>query len=95
MHIAPWLGLLELPPSLLATIPSCLSPWPLPAGGVLAPHFLNIPPLTSLAPMVVPSSQVRQLEALVRLSEAMARVYCEPIIRVAHVEEVCERAGRR
>ena len=31
---------------------------------------------------------VRQLEALVRLSEAMARVYCDPIIKVAHVEEV-------
>ena len=44
--------------------------------------------------MVVPSSQVRQLEALVRLSEAMARVYCEPIIRVAHVEEVREREDR-
>jgi len=31
---------------------------------------------------------VRQLEALVRLSEAMARVYCDPVIKVAHVEEV-------
>ena len=36
---------------------------------------------------------VRQLEALVRLSEAMARVYCEPVIKVAHVEEVREGAA--
>ena len=33
---------------------------------------------------------VRQLEALVRLSEAMARVYCEDVIKVTHVEEVRE-----
>ncbi len=31
---------------------------------------------------------VRQLEALVRLSEAMARAYCCDTIRVAHVREV-------
>ena len=31
---------------------------------------------------------VRQLEALVRLSEAMARVYCDTVIKVSHVEEV-------
>ena len=36
---------------------------------------------------------VRQLEALVRLSEAMARVYCDPLIKVAHVEEVRGRSG--
>lgn len=31
---------------------------------------------------------VRQLEALVRLSEAMARVFCSPTIRPSDVEEV-------
>jgi DNA replicative helicase MCM subunit Mcm2 (Cdc46/Mcm family) len=31
---------------------------------------------------------VRQLEALVRLSEALARVHCDPVIRLSHVEEV-------
>lgn len=47
----------------------------------------------------VPGSQscyritVRQLEALVRLSEAMARVYCQPEIHADHVREV--RAGPR
>ncbi|GAX75585.1 hypothetical protein CEUSTIGMA_g3029.t1 [Chlamydomonas eustigma] len=30
---------------------------------------------------------VRQLEALVRLSEALARVYCDPVIRPQHVDE--------
>lgn len=30
---------------------------------------------------------VRQLEALVRLSEAMARVYCKDTIEPAHVDE--------
>ncbi len=30
---------------------------------------------------------VRQLEALVRLSEAMARVHCDPVIKVSHVDE--------
>jgi hypothetical protein len=45
----------------------------------------------------VPGSQsayritVRQLEALVRLSEAMARVFCSSEVRVEHVQEV--RAG--
>ncbi len=37
---------------------------------------------------------VRQLEALVRLSEAMARVYCSPRVETSHVREVCGR-GRR
>lgn len=36
---------------------------------------------------------VRQLEALVRLSEAMARVYCQDVIKPNHVEEVRRRCG--
>lgn len=36
---------------------------------------------------------VRQLEAMVRLSEAMARVYCTDKITVVHVAEV-RRDGR-
>lgn len=31
---------------------------------------------------------VRQLEALVRLSEAMARVYCNKTVDASHVKEV-------
>ena len=31
---------------------------------------------------------MRQLEALVRLSEAMARVYCDPLIKPSYVREV-------
>ena len=31
---------------------------------------------------------VRQLEALIRLSEAMARVYCEETVSGKHVQEV-------
>jgi DNA replication licensing factor MCM6 len=31
---------------------------------------------------------VRQLEALVRLSEAMARVYCDKEIKIQYVREV-------
>jgi len=46
---------------------------------------------------------VRQLEALVRLSEAMARVYCDPVIAPHHVQvrsgracggQACMRADR-
>jgi DNA replicative helicase MCM subunit Mcm2 (Cdc46/Mcm family) len=37
---------------------------------------------------------VRQLEALVRLSEAMARVYCCESVEVAHVAEVGCFRGR-
>ena len=32
---------------------------------------------------------VRQLESLVRLSEAMARVHCDDVIKPAYVKEVC------
>ena len=32
---------------------------------------------------------VRQLESLVRLSEAMARVHADDIIRPSYVKEVC------
>lgn len=44
----------------------------------------------------VPGSQtayritVRQLEALVRLSEALARLRCSEVIRPAFVREVCD-----
>jgi hypothetical protein len=48
-------------------------------------------PLTQPAsPCIAPdprAPQVRQLEALVRLSEATARVYCSPEVRVEHVQE--------
>lgn len=36
---------------------------------------------------------VRQLEALVRLSEAVARVHCSPTVTAQHVNEVSGRAG--
>lgn len=32
---------------------------------------------------------VRQLEALVRLSEALARAHCKEVVEPAHVDEVC------
>jgi len=32
---------------------------------------------------------VRQLESLIRLSEAMARAHCDNIIRPTYVKEVC------
>jgi DNA replication licensing factor MCM6 len=32
---------------------------------------------------------VRQLESLVRLSEGMARLHCDPLIRPSYVTEVC------
>lgn len=32
---------------------------------------------------------MRQLESLVRLSEAMARAHCDPIIKPFYVREVC------
>jgi hypothetical protein len=44
------------------------------------------PALAAPAPLL--NMQVRQLEALVRLSEATARVYCSPEVRVEHVQEV-------
>jgi DNA replication licensing factor MCM6 len=32
---------------------------------------------------------VRQLESLIRLSEAMARAHCDDVIKPAYVREVC------
>jgi DNA replication licensing factor MCM6 len=32
---------------------------------------------------------VRQLESLIRLSEAMARAHCDNVIRTTYVREVC------
>lgn len=36
---------------------------------------------------------VRQLEALVRLSEAMARVFLSPVVTAEHVAEVSQGSG--
>ncbi len=38
---------------------------------------------------------VRQLEALVRLSQALARVRCSDRVNTAHVKEVCRGVGGR
>jgi DNA replication licensing factor MCM6 len=32
---------------------------------------------------------VRQLESLIRLSEAMARMHCDEVIKPSYVREVC------